>query len=321
MVAKECFIGKYWNYKSSWYGPPQGYVPWEAGLHAMMPSHKHVIEYLGQTVNTRLKMARIYTAFAELGDLHDLFENHQSLYHHGAYDAYEEDRHLQQHTPNYIPNLAVLCLSEAMAASVCLMAHGLLPDDQGQWPADGGDGDAPDNPWQHDFVHRDIKPGNYFLSGPVPKDSKVWPGLPTAVIGDFGNAIDKRDPVYALDPDLMRSGGTMGWMAPEQDGYPPHPHPVTSATNVYQIGLLMCALMTLHVPQFQPRSSDTNEDADQLFPEPDDTIYSANLISFAKSCIRMEPQDRPSPKELYMAIRRIAMEYPSGGTHAVPMRE
>jgi hypothetical protein len=54
-------------------------VPIEAGMHNLMPEHGNVIRYLGFNVQKRLKMVRIYTEFAELGDLAELWITHTDL--------------------------------------------------------------------------------------------------------------------------------------------------------------------------------------------------------------------------------------------------
>jgi hypothetical protein len=72
VVSKESFIGDRWNSPGDWYGAVNDRVPIEAGMHNLMPEHRNVIRYLGFNVQKRLKMVRIYTEFAELGDLAEL---------------------------------------------------------------------------------------------------------------------------------------------------------------------------------------------------------------------------------------------------------
>lgn len=176
----------------------------------MVPRHRHIVEYLGFHVLKQLKMIRHYTAYAELGDLSTIFKNHAMIA--SLHD--QDGKPLLG--PVHVPIVAALCIFEAMAASVCLMAHGTLPNDRGVWPSGRGSGDAPAIPWEHNIIHQDIKLPNYFLSsGPV--GSKAWSGLPIAALGDFGNSIDMAEAIYSEKPSLAaHEQGTPRWMAPEQ---------------------------------------------------------------------------------------------------------
>lgn len=219
-----------WNSSDSWHGRVADRIPIEAGIHALLPRHRHIIDYLGFNVNKQLRMVRIYTTFAAVGDLQELFRNHTVMRGYG-----DEDGDPLEAPP--IPTVAILYIFEAMAAGACLMAHGTVPDDQGRWPADRP------LPWNHNIVHRDIKPQNYFLS---PSESTmVWPTLPIAALGDFGNAIDAAAPVYSTHPEYTRGMATERYMAPEKQEDAPAEHPLTSAINVYQIGLAILQLIYL----------------------------------------------------------------------------
>lgn len=289
-----------------WYGGVTDRVPIEAGLHRLMPDHRHVIKYLGHSVNKRLRMVRIYTAFAALGDLQDLYVNHKRL------DNVVDHEGNRLHAP-LIPTTAILYIFEAMAAGACLMAYGAVPNDRGQWP-DGGDTPAP---WGHDIVHRDIKPLNYFLS--TPSDSAVWPGLPIAALGDFGNAFDAADPYFGDSPEATRGMATHRWRAPEQHRDAPEDLPANKLTNVYQIGLSILSLMTLQQPAFESTFENPELLPDGIFPE--SQSYPETLLNLAWDCIEWLPDDRPKPEELYMSIRSMAMNYPLGGSHQIPWRK
>lgn len=286
-------------------------MPIEAGLHRLLPNHRHIIEYLGFHLNKRLRMVRLYTAFAQLGDLLDLIDTHKEL--ESLQD--EHERSLEAKSP--VPNLAVLYIFEAMAASVCLMAHGVLPapDIKGNWP----DNDGPVS-WDHNIIHRDIKANNFFLS--ASSSNQVWPGLPVAALGDFGNAIDAADPVYAWRPSWARDAGTPGYMAPEQVEQPiegAYEHSITSATNVYQIGVSMLHLMIRSRPRFQPEFG--KSEAGFFKRNPDD-CYDAEMAKLAWDCAEMDPTDRPSARDLYIRLRTLARAYPNAdGDHSVPYRK
>jgi len=106
-------------------------------------------------------MARIYTAYSELGDLHALWANHDNM----RRNTTDENGQQLNARVTRIPAVAVICVCEAMAASVCLMAHGQLPNDQGVWSVAGSGHDiGPEPPWAHDIVHR-------FVSGRMTIDT------------------------------------------------------------------------------------------------------------------------------------------------------
>jgi hypothetical protein len=79
VISKESYIGQLWNYPTSWYGTAANRILNEAGMHRLLPKNRHIIEYLGFHLNKQLKVVRIYTAFAALGDLTNLYNNHAML--------------------------------------------------------------------------------------------------------------------------------------------------------------------------------------------------------------------------------------------------
>lgn len=288
-------------------------------------------------------MARHYTAYAELGDLCALLVAHLKAESHLA----------QVGRPNgaRIPVIAILHLFEAMAAGACLMAHGAVPDDHGVWPTRA-------SPWAHDIVHRDIKPSNYFLTTAAGTGSKIWPGLPVATLGDFGNGIDMAGTHCKDNPRAAFGIGTPRWEVPEQLDTG-HSYPISSRTNIYQIGICILELMALSSPlsqrafrqgqgpadQGDSRDSsdnqeedeedwDIDEDEDGEGTDPADDIpdelfysrtgfafYPKRLVRLAVACIRLAPASRPSPKQLYMAIRKMATAYEKTGSRRVPFRK
>jgi serine/threonine protein kinase len=305
MVVKDSFIGYGWNSRTLWRGPIDRRVSHEAYLHRKLSTgHPSVVEFLGDHVDRTLRTLRLYTAYGEMGDLYTLLLNHNRL--HNRVD----DKGNLLGKAARLPAVVVVYLCEAMAASVCLMAHGQLPDDQGVWPGlhgrgdgDGdGDDDAPDHPWPHDIIHRDIKPANYFLT--QNKDPTRWRNLPIACLGDFGNGVDLQDPWWEANPDERKHGGTINWEAPEQQ--PGIPIPVTSAVNVFQVGLVMYHLLTLVHPEFQMSYEDPEDR--RPFPRTSKRAYPRDLTILARECTNCFPDQRPSPKELYLSMRMIAQD-------------
>jgi serine/threonine protein kinase len=325
MIVKDSFVGNNWNNRSFWNGPIHHRISHEAYLHRQVSTrHACVIELLGDYVDHTLRIMRLYTSYGEMGDLHTLLANHIML--HERVD--EKGKPLGRVAR--LPAVVVICLCEAMAAAVCLMAHGQLPDDQGVWPGlhghgDGdGDGDEPNHPWSHDIIHRDIKPANFFLTRNG--DPKRWDKLPVASIGDFGNGLDLRDPWWIANPNECKGMGTPGWEAPEQEAFTDVP--MTSAVNVFQVGLVMFNLMTLTSPEWGMRFNDPDPDRGQVdpdqrpFPSVRRHAYPQVLVSLAFDCTHYQPARRPSPKELFMRMRKLAQETDhekiNGASHLLP---
>lgn len=297
-------------------------VPIEPGVHRLLPKHRHIVEYLGFHLIERLRVIRHYTAFAEFGDLQTLTSKHKDARSHLGPDG--------QPVEARIPVVALLYMFEAMAATVCLMAYGVTPNDQGEWPDDGGDGDEPSVSWGHSIVHRDIKLLNFFLARPTSSSSStIWPDLPVVTLGDFGNSMymnmDMYDAAYKdivpqAIPQIQRWGGTELWMAPEQTSNHPTEYPVTPATNVYQVGLCIMALMTLSEDPAYQVQTENNHPRGPLFPAGAKDFYPARIVDLAGDCLRLHAEERPSPKKLYMDIRNFVTAYPIG-SHGVPFRK
>ncbi|GAB7322032.1 hypothetical protein MBLNU13_g03081t2 [Cladosporium sp. NU13] len=212
--------------------------------------------------------------------------------------------------PPSIPVVAVIYVFQAMAAGACLMAHGEVPDDRGRWP-----GDQPPA-WTHNIIHRDIKPRNYFISSS--QSSVIWPKLPVAALGDFGNAFDA---VTLWGVGSSHRMGTENYMAPEQLPNYRTTYTVTAATNVYQIGVTIIQLMHLQRPRLQA-DYDTEDEASAFpgFPV-NATFYPQALIDIAEDCIQPRPRDRPTPVRLYRRIRNLASGYPDESNKDIPWRK
>jgi serine/threonine protein kinase len=300
MIVKEQFPGQSWNSQGIWHGPFRNRISLEGYLHGLADKgHPSVIKFLGDHVNLKLKIIRIYTEYAELGNLFTLVRNHARM----QQIADENGRPLSSKFTR-IPAVAVFCICEAMAASVCLMAHGQVPDDQGQWAPGCGNGDGPNPPWPHNIIHQDIKSANFFLS--KCKDPTTWRELPMARLGDFGNGFDARDQWWIAHPKFQVGMGTTNPQAPEQVPGSGVPGPLSSATNVFQVGLVMYELMTSSHPNQQMTLL-----APKLpFPPLDNRAYPRALVDLANECLRVAPAERPSPKDFYMRMRTMVTELP-----------
>jgi serine/threonine protein kinase len=288
-----------WDAPGIWHGLNSNRISLEGHLHGLVDKdHPSVIKFLGNHVNRKLRMIRTYTAYAELGDLSTLVKNHARMQR----AADENGRPLSVVTQ--IPAVAVFCICEAMAASVCLMAHGQVPDDQGQWAPGCGDGDGPNPPWPHNTIHQDIKSPNFFLSKCTAP--KTWRELPLAALGDFGNSFDALDQWWIANPNFQMGMGTTNSQAPEQVSGSGIPDPLSSATNVFQVGLVMYELMTLTYSLRQMTLQDTS----LPFPPLNNRAYPRALVDLANECLRVAPAGRPSPKDFYMRIRTMVTELP-----------
>jgi len=313
LISKESFVGEFWNSAPSWSGPVARRIPVEAGIHRLLPRNPHIIEYLGFHVNKQLRMVRHYTTFADSGDLMSLACNHvtpgRAVDEHGKFLPRAVDANGNAIPPLPIPVVAVVYIFQAMAAGACLMAHGEVPDDEGRLP----DNQSP--AWNHDIIHRDIKPANYFLSSS--ESSAIWPRLPIAALGDFGNAFDATSLMGARSSHAM---GTKYYMAPEQVSNEGTTYTVTSATNIYQIGLTILTLMHLQVP-----GAEADFDHEDRVPFPGfpngATFYPQDLIDLAEDCVQLLPRNRPKPIKLYKDIRDLATSYPNPSSKDVPWRK
>lgn len=84
------------------------------------------------------------------------------------------------------------------------------------------------------MVHRDVKPDNIFLVGPV--------GAPESIkVLDFGMALLSEE---GHDEDSTSILGTVQYMAPEQILV----EPVDARTDIYSLGVVMFRMLTGHLP-------------------------------------------------------------------------
>ena len=89
-------------------------------------------------------------------------------------------------------------------------------------------------------IHRDLKPGNVMLVA-TPAEAGAGNAAPSAVITDFGLALTDEQTRLTRSDELV---GTPDYMAPEQTD----PGPLTSAADIYALGLIMYEMLTAQRP-------------------------------------------------------------------------
>jgi tetratricopeptide (TPR) repeat protein len=135
-------------------------------------------------------------------------------------------------------------------------------------------------------VHRDIKPSNILVTA----EGRV-------VLLDFGLVAD-------LDNSLPESHlvGTFSYMAPEQAGL----KTVGPAADWYSVGVLLFQALTGRLPvQGQPREVLVLKQAFEPPPASSITDVPADLDQLAVDLLRLDPQRRPSEREI---LRRLGAE-------------
>ncbi|KAG9608880.1 kinase-like protein, partial [Aureobasidium melanogenum] len=174
---------------------------------------------------------------------------------------------------------------------------------------------------QSNIVHSDITTSNILLSTGDPERFKIWP---VPKLADFGSSriIDEAarrrlagndeamHPYFTL-PGLTRDSDHFNWAVPGLH--------ITNKTNVWSIGLIICCLMHL-----QPQLPETVRTTDQPLRPVDRQLrfdilnqreirklqhssadYSAELRKLVRACVKYDPIQRPSPKQLLKAVRRL----------------
>ncbi|QVL30592.1 protein kinase [Telmatocola sphagniphila] len=140
------------------------------------------------------------------------------------------------------------------------------------------------------IVHRDIKPGNLYLT-PTPEGFALPPGIPLVKVTDFGLAIFNENAYSSLDTRLTSTGviiGTPLYMAPEQfEG-----HGGDLRTDIYSLGVTAFEMLVGQLPFADKRvreliSIKSNSDwsgSEKISPA------SLNLIRYMTA---LDPNQRP----------------------------
>lgn len=221
-------------------------------------------------VDDRLLTFRMFLAYANNGDLHELLGRHQ--------DAGE-----------VVPEAFILYVFRALIESCLIMQRGKA-------------GRVRDTSWEQ-IVHRDLKLDNVFLGE---NSITSFPAYPQVKLADFGLAI-VTTPDDPANPSLYnRQAGTPGYLPPEQCAFS---HPVTgeavddfqvlSPCNVWGIGaVVLCLLrnkriMSSEQPNYLPGGT--------WFLECDASArhtYSKELCSTVDRCLAYDPVHRPTLEQL-----------------------
>ncbi|MFJ6832261.1 PQQ-binding-like beta-propeller repeat protein [Streptomyces sp. NPDC091209] len=138
-------------------------------------------------------------------------------------------------------------------------------------------------------VHRDLKPSNVLLAEDGPK------------IIDFGIS---RPADSELRTETGKLIGTPPFMAPEQFSRPRHVGP---AADVFALGSVIVHAAT--------GSGPFDSDSPYLVAyqvvhdEPDLTGVPEEMVDLVSRCLAKEPEDRPTPDELMVALRSVSASY------------
>lgn len=224
---------------------------------------------------------RILTEFCPLGDLEDLFRDvgYSSL----RRDNEPETDHSR--SLKLLPEPFLWCLFHNLCTAGILMDRGELYRN-------------PILPWEK-IVHRDIKPNNVFLALPS-SSSSVYKGYPVPKLGDWGLAyLCPGGPTSTCNPLAFAARGTEGYKAPEQNRMGTI-RPLSSKTNVWAVGAVLYTMLAASAPKRSSNLSDT----DGAFDVTAEKKYSQELRGLVLTCLRSEPDQRPSFDFLLKKIRR-----------------
>ncbi len=148
-----------------------------------------------------------------------------------------------------------------------------------------------DHAHRHNVIHRDLKPGNLFLT----KRGRLK-------LGDFGIAKDEDESGLTSDGKTV---GTYAYMAPEQIVGKP---PVSGRTDIYALGAVLYELMTGETP------FDAETPVDILFqhlekepPKLRDKVPDCPqwVEDYLLKCLAKKPEDRfQNAREMYEGLKK-----------------
>lgn len=147
-----------------------------------------------------------------------------------------------------------------------------------------------------DIVHRDIKPANVML---------VDGGLVKVL--DFGIAVLRGAGALPRLTQVDRTVGTPAYMSPEQS----LGQPVTTASDIYSLGCLLCELLTGDVPFHG--TTDTPLRVHHLRTPPPSVRarrpgLPAEVEGLVAAMLAKEPSARPTAEEVYSALTPLVAD-------------
>lgn len=154
------------------------------------------------------------------------------------------------------------------------------------------------------IVHRDIKPSNILF------DSRG-----EVKLCDFGEACYRWES-EDCGSEGGRMAGSTAYMSPERLACKPHAHPA----DIWSVGLVVLELTSPSFPFYDFTSSrDSFESATDCsiieiwemvmetdpLPQVSKDFYSEDLVQLVNLCMRRNPQDRPTAKEILTKFSRL----------------
>ena len=134
------------------------------------------------------------------------------------------------------------------------------------------------------FVHCDLKPGNVFLT-----EEKVK-------IADFG---------FAVKFGARLMGGSLEYMSPEQFENKPDfvAHP---SIDIWSFGCLVLELLTKKKHDLKISINKNSNYVDEIWhKESLNEHYSNDLRDLIMNCIKIDPTERPTSKQIYLSMLAI----------------
>ena len=138
-------------------------------------------------------------------------------------------------------------------------------------------------------VHRDVKPQNIFIKGRA------------CVLGDFG-LLKRLDTAEAEDRDLLKESVGIGmpyfYRSPDLVAYAKRDAPITTKSDVFQLGLVLTELFTGRNPCIRPRDDDplTEVELEPMRPIP--SSHGGLMAPLLREMLRTDATERPSARDL-----------------------
>ena len=130
------------------------------------------------------------------------------------------------------------------------------------------------------FLHRDIKPGNVFMTWTNPMAADALTVYPSIVLGDFGCVVSPTD-LYSRHKDLLGQGDPR---------FEPPEETFCAQSDVFGICVVLhCLARMTHVP------SDAIHSELVLGRQ---YTGSLQLVQLARHCLAARPENRPAPQHL-----------------------